>query len=233
MLTYIVQISLGQKESVLIIKSTFRGSKMKIEEGRKVRSDKKRDVKPVIKIELKDAIYRLSYITFTPVKDVAESMLMYAMNTVDVLNALSPNFRRVVRIKNTLYRGSIDNPRISKRDDGNTERITIRLTQSLYESIYVLAYTLDVSPSRVCAILLDASMRDFRYLNNYVTRHLSSKLTTQQMGELQEILQYTNEEAEKKMTLADLLGAIVDEVSAPVSRIKDAVNEFIIHNWRD
>lgn len=209
------------------------GTWMKREEGRKVRSDKKRDVKPVIKIELKDAIYRLSYITHTPVKDVAESMIDYGSKSKGVIDELSLSFRRVVRTNNTLYRGSMDNPRVNKRDVGYCERITVKLPQQLYETIYALAYALDVSPSRVCALLLDACMRDFRFINAYVTRYLSRKMTDQQLEELKLILQYVNEDAEEKMSIATLLSIIVDEVSAPVSRIKDAVSEFIVNNWRD
>ncbi|MEB9310261.1 hypothetical protein P4I99_33175 [Bacillus cereus] len=40
-----------------------------IEQERKVRKDKKVDIKPTISVDLKECIYRLSYITNKPVKD--------------------------------------------------------------------------------------------------------------------------------------------------------------------
>ena len=200
---------------------------------RKERSDKKRDVKPIITIELKDAIYRMAYITQTPIKDVAESMVVHAVSEREIIDNLSQSFRRDVRIDNTLKYGHIGNKRISKREEGERERITLRLTQRTYEVVAVLAYALDVSATRVCALLLDESMRDFRFINGYVSRHISDKITESQMRELRSILRYVNEDADDQMTLASLLSSIVDEVSAPVTRMKDAVSEFIVRNWRD
>lgn len=200
---------------------------------RKVRSDKKRDVKPTVKVELKDAIYRLSYITQTPVKDVAERMIEYAIRNQSILNNLAHSFRRVVRINDTLYLGHIDNKRIDRREDGVCERLTSRLTSHDYETVSALAYALDVNPTRVCAVLLEASMRDFTFVNTYVSCYLKTQLTSSQMKELRSIMQYVNEDAEEQMSFTTLLSMIVDEVSAPVSRIKDAVSEFIINNWRE
>lgn len=200
---------------------------------RKQRSDKKRDVKPTINIALKDAIYRLSHITQTPVKNVAEQMVDHAINERDVTDNLSTSFRRDIRVNNTLYCGSIDNVHIGRRENGECERLTLRLNQQSYEGVSVIAYALDVSTSRVCALLLDASMRDFRFINTYVSRYLNSKLSSEQMKELRDILRYSNEGVDDYMTWAAFLSAIIDEVSAPVTRIKDAVNEFIARNWRD
>ena len=200
---------------------------------RKVRSDKKRDVKPTIRIELKDAIYRLSYITQTPVKDVAASMVEFAIRDSGIVNVISRSFRRDIRINNTLYRGHIDNARINRRELGVCERLTLRLTRADYETVSVLAYALDVNPTRVSALLLDASMNDFRFINSYVSRYLNTQLTPAQMKELRNVLRYVNEDEEEQMTLATLLSMIVDEVSTPVSRVKDAVSEFIINNWRE
>lgn len=200
---------------------------------RKQRSDKKRDVKPTLRVELKDAIYRLSYITQTHVKDVAEQMVIFALKDVTTIDTLSRSFRRNIRINNTLYRGHIDNPRIARREPGVCERLTLRLVSQDYESLSVIAYALDVNPTRACALLLDASMRDFRFINTYVSRYLKTQLTLAQMKELRSILRYVNEDVGDQMTLASLLSVIVDEVSAPVTRIKDAVNEYVVKHWRD
>lgn len=206
---------------------------MKREGQRKQRSDKKRDVKPTVKVELKDAIYRLSFITQTHVKDVAEQMVVYTLKDASTIDALSRSFRRDIRINNTLYRGHIDNLRIPRRETGVCERLTLRLMRHDYESLSVIAYALDVNPTRACALLLDASMRDFRFINTYVSRYLSAQLTSTQMKELRNILRYVSADSDEQMTLTSLLSVIVDEVSAPVTRIKDAVNEFVIKHWRD
>ena len=68
---------------------------------RKVRSDKKRDVKPTISSNLKHCIYRLSYITSTPVKDVAETLCEKGLRSRKVMDYLSTYFRRDLKFANT------------------------------------------------------------------------------------------------------------------------------------
>ncbi|AIE58946.1 hypothetical protein [Bacillus methanolicus] len=87
---------------------------MKKEKERRTRSDKKRDVKPTITIQLKECIYRISYITNTPVKDVAETICEAGLVSRKVMDYLSQHFRRPVRLKNTLYMGDLDRPSLRK-----------------------------------------------------------------------------------------------------------------------
>ncbi|MCJ7992628.1 hypothetical protein MUB15_31250, partial [Priestia sp. OVS21] len=70
------------------------------EKQRKVRCDKKRDVKPTIPIHLKECIYRLSYITNTPVKDVTESICISGLKSPKVMDYLSHYFRRGFSFEN-------------------------------------------------------------------------------------------------------------------------------------
>lgn len=200
---------------------------------RKTRSDKKRDVKPTVDINLKDAIYRLSFITKTPVKDVAEIMIEHAFNNREIINGISISFRRDIRLDSTLYKGHIDNPHIGRRIPGVNERLTVRLTQQSFEVVSALAYALDVNSSRVCAILLDASMRNFDFINSYINKYLKSELSPYQLKELKNLLRYVNEGIEEKINLATLLSYIIDEVNAPIVNVKDAVTDFVIHHWRD
>ena len=200
---------------------------------RKVRSDKKRDVKPTINLALKDAIYRLAYITQTPVKDVCEQIVRYTINDRDVIEELALKFVRDVRIANTLYIGHRAIITINKREFCENSRVTLRLNAVDYEVLTRLAYALDCRPTRVCAVLLDAGMRDFRFINNYVMRYLDGKISDKDTKELREIVRYMNGVTGEQHTLASILSAIVDEVSAPIGRVKDAVSEFIVKNWRD
>lgn len=73
------------------------------EKQRKVRCDKKRDVKPTIPIHLKECIYRLSYIVNTPVKDVTESICTSGITSQKVMNYLSNYLRKGFSFKNTVY----------------------------------------------------------------------------------------------------------------------------------
>lgn len=196
-----------------------------------MRSDKKRDVKPMIKVELKDSIYRLSYITQTPVKDVCEAICRNAVNHNYVIEELSNYFRRNVRINNTLYLGHLDNPRIhTKNMATKTERISLRLNNEMYEFVSTLAYSLDCSVSRVVAILLERGMHDITFINDYVNKYLRT-IDDQRKKELQKILDYINEGLEDKYSISSLLSHIVDEFKESTKSTKDAITDFIKH-WK-
>lgn len=201
----------------------------KVQKGsvRKARSDKKREVQPVINIELKDAIYRLSYITYTPVKDVCERLCFYVLNDNYAINQLAQYFKRDVRLGNTLYCGHISNKSVSKRESGENERVTVRFKQSEYDSIAIFGYALDCTPSRTVAILLNIAMRNIAYVNRYIKEYLEGNLTEIQMRELRGILKYVNHTSDKKQSWMAILGAIVDEVNSPIARVKDVIGEFL------
>lgn len=203
------------------------GEEVKREVERKVRSDKKREVKPVIKLELKDAIYRLSYITYTPVKDVCARLCMYVITDKHMIGQYARYFQRDIRLENTLYFGSSSNKRFTKRDPGETSRVTVRFTQAEYDSIAILSYALDCTPSRTVAILLYAAMRHLKYVNRYVKEYLDGHLSENQMRELRGVLKYINLKNEASQSWMSLIGTIVDEVSAPITRVKDAVSEYL------
>lgn len=199
---------------------------------RKTRSDKKREVKPVIKIELKDMIYRLSYITHTPAKDICEFMCIYAIKNKENIEYLSKHFKRDIRLGQTLYRGFIENTSIEKRLSGQSERVTVRFKQIDYELIAILGYALDCSASRSTAVLLERALYDMKAINAYIKQHLNEQLTPNQMKELRNILKNTNGYSDSNSSWATLLSVVADEVTTPINRIKDAVVEFI-STYRD
>ena len=195
--------------------------------GRKVRSDKKREVKPVLTIELKDAIYRLSYITYTPVKDVCEQLCAYVIFDKNAIEHLSQFFKRDVRLENTIYMGSITNEAVNKRFKGSTSSVTVRFKQGLYDNIAGLSYALDCTPSRAVALTLEIGMCNMAYVNKYIKHYLNGQLSKTQMSELQLILKYVNKNGEEHHTWMSLLGHIIDEVNVPIARAKDAVSGFL------
>jgi len=196
-------------------------------EERKIRSDKKKEIKPYISIEIKDAIYRLSYITQTPVKDVCEQLVIYTMNDREVIDHLTQFFQRDIRLGNTIYRGFLDNPKARKRLLEYRERVTVRFKREDVEPIVILSYALDCSPTRTTAILLENGIRNMKFINRYVEEFLRSEITESQMRELRLLLKFVKEHEGTERSLASLLSVIVDEVRAPVTRVKDAVAEFL------
>lgn len=201
--------------------------------GKAQRSDKKRDVKPTIGLDLKDAIYRISYITNTPVKDVGEQLSTLVIQDRKAIEDLAKYFKRDLLFDNTIFRGHISNESIIKRSKERGERVTIRFTQKEYASIAALSYALDCTPSRAIAILLDISMSNVRFVNIYVKKYLQQELSESQMKELQLVLRYVNKVGESHHSWASLLAHVIDEVGSPVSKIKEVINEFIDLKWRE
>lgn len=197
------------------------------------RLDKKRDVKPTLKLDLKDAIYRLSNITYTPVKDVCPSLCMFVIKDRKTIEHLSQFFKRDLLFDNTMFRGHITNKTISKRINVPGERVTIRFSQSEYSAIALLAFSLDCTVSRATAILLEISMSQARFVNAYIKEFLQHELSESQMREFKEILRYINKNGESHHSWASLLAHVVDEVGSPVNRIKEAISSFIDLNWRE
>lgn len=122
------------------------------EKLRSTRSDKKRDVRPTIPVTLKECIYRISYITNTPVKDVCVDICEAGVVSKKVMEHMSVYFRRQIWLDQTLYRGDLANASIkSEIPAGQKERITMRFSQRSFENIRTLGYALDVTPTTAVA----------------------------------------------------------------------------------
>ena len=188
---------------------------------RKVRSDKKRDVKPLIPMHLKKIIYRLSEICDLPVKDLAVFICAEGIQSKRVMDYLLPNFRRDVRLANIIYFGSLDNPSLRPRTDKSYhERITIKFETMDYEDIALLSHALDVTPSRATAILLNASIRDPDFIHTLFKVHSKRKrLTDEHQAKLKKVMKYINSgnPYEEKVNLTDIALYLGD---------------FIINGWK-
>ena len=180
------------------------------ERKRKVRSDKKRDIKPTVNVHLKDSIYRLSFITTTAVKDVCELLVLNAFENEAIIQNTSNYFQRVVRIGHTLFVGSLQNEKIARTIAGETDRISFRVKQDLYEKIYALSYALDCSVSRVAGLLLYESITDADFVEKYMERYINS-LDKSRKKELQQLLRYIRKETNERYGFAELLSLLVDE----------------------
>lgn len=198
---------------------------------RKTRSDKKRDVKPTISINLKDCIYRLSYITNTPVKDVAEILCVKGLQSRKVMEYLSQYFRRDFQLLNTIYIGDFRRESLQRKyQSGKNERITIRFTQTSYEDIFSLSCALDVTPSKATALLLDASIRNTNLLNAFVKTYLHEHLDNNRMKELKQVLKYINKNNpyNEEISWFTLLAMMFEDIKESTNNVKE-----VIQNWMD
>lgn len=197
---------------------------------RKTRSDKKRDVKPTVSSELKNCVYRLSYITNTPVKDVVETICEKGLQNRNVIDYLSQYFLREYHFKNTVYMGDFGRESLQRKyQSGKNERITTRFSQITYENVKDLSDALDVTPSKATALLLDASIRNTNLLNAYVKRYLHGHIDQRRMTELKQVLAYVkkNNPYGEDMSWYTLLSIIFEEVKESTVNVKAAVNHWL------
>lgn len=203
--------------------------------GRKQREDKKREIQPTLSIELRDCIHRLSFITDTPIKDVGEAICINGIGRKKVISFLSLNFRRDIRVDSTVYFGDLSRIPVKKRTAaGQTERISIRFKGRTYEAIHALAYALDCTVSRACSLLIDASIRDVDFINEFVEDYLKEHIDEDRMRELRKVLKYVNANNPyaDEVSWARFLSYMVDEVKVGAEKVQDTVSDFIVNNWR-
>lgn len=201
---------------------------------RKVRSDRKRDVQPTISIELKDCIYRLSFITNTPVKDVAEAICISGLGNGKVVSYVSRNFRRDVRIDNTLYMGDLNRISVRKRvTNTRNERISIRFKSGMHENLSVIAYALDCSIARATGLLLDASVREVDFINDFVKEYLSEHIDDARMNDLKKVLKYinANNPYADEVSWLSFVSYLMSEVKTSAGKVHDTVTEFVVNKW--
>lgn len=194
------------------------------------RSDKKREIKPTLPVTLKDGIYRLAFITRTPVKDVAEEIVIYTLNCPKIRGNIAPYIQRDITLGNTLLHGNEKRLSLRLNEHGEeTERLSLRLTRDIYSLVAVLAYGLDVTVSKATALLLREGMQDYEFVERYVRSYLLNSVDEYHLREVEKVLRSVS----KDESLASLLSAIVDEVKRPLVSAKQMVGEFLINNWRE
>ncbi|WJY27498.1 hypothetical protein [Sporosarcina trichiuri] len=201
---------------------------------RKIRSDKKRDVKPTVPLDLRDCIYRLSFITDTPVKDVIEAVLLDGSKRKRPLSHLSQYFLRDVRVGQVVYLGDPDRVPVGRRGaSGKTVRISTRVTQDMYNDLEGVAYAMGCSVSRAAALLIDATVRDVDFVNDFVRSYLEENVDEERMRDLRRVLKYINADNpySERISYAALLSYLVDEVRVGAERVQDTVSEFVIRQW--
>ncbi|RUL56443.1 hypothetical protein [Lysinibacillus antri] len=145
---------------------------MKEEGERKIRSDKKVDVKPTLSIELKNSLYTFSYLCNEPVKDVAEKLCLDGAVSKVVIDDICKWFRRSYQYNNVIAVGDADRPKLKINYSSQTSKVTIRFKREDYDLICNLAHALDLTPTSTAALLIRVSLRNIEFMQQYCTKHL-------------------------------------------------------------
>lgn len=198
---------------------SLRGALLMSNALRKIRSDKKRDVKPTVHVSLYDTISRISYITNTPMKDVAEAFCINGLYSIKVIETFEKRFRRSYMFANSRFPKFFpgDESQIGQRavkESGERRRVTIRFDQENHDKLAEFAYALDVTVSSATSMILEASIHETDILNQYLKMYLDDHLDAQRKAQLKEVLKYLAQQNhyDNEYTLRNLLAMLLDEV---------------------
>lgn len=204
----------------------------KEEKRRQVRSDKKRDVKPTVPIELYECIHRISYLTAQPIKTVGEELCKKGLKSQQVIEHLSNHFRRDFwATPSLLYRGDSYIEKV-KLQGKIKRRITIRFMQCDHDRLAALAYAMDQTVSSATTLLLHATVKNVQIVDQFITRHIEHQLDSNKRKELRKILKFINinNPYEEEISLGMLLNYLINEVVHGAESVRTAIDKWVERN---
>ncbi|MEK4025759.1 hypothetical protein [Sporosarcina sp. FSL W7-1283] len=201
--------------------------------ARKVRTDKKKSINPTVSCELRDCVYQLAFIVDEPIKNVIETLLINGSQRKNPMDRLSVYFIRDVRIGNTLYMGDSERVNFNRAHIGSTIRISTRVSQEFYRDLEGIAYAMGCSVSKACALLLDTTLKDAEFLNDFVGEYIKNNITPDRLEALKWIMKDLNASNPhgEKVSWTALLSYLVDEVKVGAEKLQDTVTEFVVNRW--
>jgi hypothetical protein len=144
----------------------------RVGESRKIRSDKKRDIKPHIPFSLYDIIDRLSYITRKPIKDICEHLCIEGLSSSFVLDNLSPYFQKDYSPSpGTIFIAQSENQSRRIKIFRKKRRVNIRFKQNDHNRIMNLSYALGLTIASTTSLLLIHAVRDINIINPLIQSH--------------------------------------------------------------
>lgn len=200
---------------------------------RKVRSDKKRDIKPTISDSLNECVHNLSYILNQPVRDIGEKIIMAAINSRESIESLSIYFKRDYRHSNTIFRGDLEAEVIQKRNIIQKQRLHLRFKACEHERISALAYSMDCSVSLATTMLLIAGIRNFAIFNEIVDSEVIRLLDPERLKRLKMIQKYISKLNDQHISLFALISYVAHEVVDTTKTMHEKVNGWIDANIKN
>ena len=182
---------------------------------RKVRSDKKIDVKPTCEIQLYNCVSNIADLTGMSMQHVAEHMCVEGMKSNIVVEHISEYFVREIFYRNTLYRPKRDFlGKQRKKRSSLSKRVSIRFSQEWHQILYEFSIALGVSVSESARIMLAGSIRNSNIVKEYINTYVKQPMNQRQKVFLSEILQFIKKENPYKddFSFKDLLGYLKDEI---------------------
>lgn len=184
---------------------------------RVVQSDKHRKVKPAVSLKIKETLLRISSITNTSIYEVSIEICESGVVSKKVIDAMSEHFQHSIWLEQTLYRGSRACPSIKNRIfSGPKERIPMHFSEISFDNIRKLSYALDVTPSTAAEVLLDTSLKNGEFINDYIRYFFNKHADKKRIRELKNTFKFTSSSTpyEEELSKQVLLSYIFDETAA-------------------
>ena len=189
----------------------------------------KHDVKPFIEVEMKDLIYKLSFITGFSVNNICEDLCTHAIKT-GVGKELSSHFKREIKLDGVVY-PSLKEPKKFAKNTNKIERMSLKLSSFVYEYANTLSFAMGGSISKVVAYFLERSVNDYDFLDQYTTEFLSKKMDENRKNIMKKIIYDVNNDYlpddSKEHSIISLLIYIIDEYKQPTESVEEALKNFI------
>lgn len=140
---------------------------------RKVRSDKKREVKPVVSAYIKNNLYTLGAIVGLPIKDTALIMIQRGFYNDEVMREFQPLMLSNFDIDNRIYVGNRENGPIKINYRGAKEKVTIKFPGEIYETLRRLAFSVGLTPTSTAALMLKKAMFNESFMDEHKRMYLA------------------------------------------------------------
>ena len=151
--------------------------------ARKTRSDKKRDVKPTVSINLKSQLKTFAELCGEPTKDVAEKLCLDATTSKVIIDSMAKWFRKNYLYNNTIVVGDAERPKLKVNIIGESDTVTFRLKQNDFDKLDDLAHALDLTPTTTAGVLFKVTLYNVEFMQQYAHDHLMH-LTDKQKNDI-------------------------------------------------
>lgn len=125
---------------------------------RKVRSDKKRDVKPTVSTYIRNNICTLANIVGVSTGDAALILISRGLHNDDVMRLFQPLMLSNFDIDNRIYVGNRENGAVKINYRGSTVKVSIKFPGDVYEDLRRLAYSIGLTPTTTAALMIRKAM---------------------------------------------------------------------------
>lgn len=125
---------------------------------RKVRSDKKRDVKPTVSTYIRNNICTLANIVGLSTGDAGLILISRGMHNDDVMRTFQPLMISNFNMDNRIYVGNRECGPVKINYRGSVAKVSIKFPSDIFEELRCLAFSIGLPPTTTAALMLRKAM---------------------------------------------------------------------------